>query len=308
MPAAPAPTITHQLGWLKGVQFGGCFLADAHGHLKAAGVTAEFVPGGPGTDYRGLVASGQVMISESTPLGLIEAALADQPLTAFAAVMQRDPAALISREEAPVASLADMAGRTIAAPPGVRRVLEALLHRSGAEAGDILFVPQGNDTARLAAGRIDAYYAHATLGAPALRSLRIAPHALCLADLGVPGYAQVLIARRDILETRRGLIVLYLRALIAGWRDLLHDPEGATRLIVERWATEASFDEQLDQARMMGDFILTGDAAKHGLLWISPEPVEEALAFARGAGLAPDGDRIDVGALVDQSLVREALA
>ena len=60
MPAQPAPVITHQLGWLKGVQFAGCFLAEANGHLEALGVRAEFIPGGPATDYRGMVASGEL--------------------------------------------------------------------------------------------------------------------------------------------------------------------------------------------------------------------------------------------------------
>src|SRR4051812_7177909 len=104
MPARPEPVVTHQLGWLKGVQFAGCFLAEANGHLAALGVKAKFPPAGSATDYRGVVARGQALVSETTPLGLIDAALAGQPLVAFAAVMQRDPAALISRAHAPIAA------------------------------------------------------------------------------------------------------------------------------------------------------------------------------------------------------------
>src|SRR5687767_6761380 len=49
--------LSHQLGWVKGVQFGGDFMAEAQGYLKRERLDVAFAPGGPGTDYRTLVAS-----------------------------------------------------------------------------------------------------------------------------------------------------------------------------------------------------------------------------------------------------------
>jgi len=119
--AAPADgpgalnTVTHQLGWLKGVQFGGNFVAQERGYLKQEHLQAQFTAGGPGTDYRTLVASGRMLVSESNVAGMIDSHLQGQPLVAFAAVLQRDPGCFMSAAHQPVRSLQDMVGKTIGA-------------------------------------------------------------------------------------------------------------------------------------------------------------------------------------------------
>jgi len=308
MPGTPSVIVTHQLGWRKGVQFAGQYLAQALGFLDAEGVAAEFIEGGADTNYRGLVASGRVLVSESTPLGMIDAALEGQDLVAFAAVMQRDPAALLSQRGRPIASLSDMLGKTIAAPAGVSHLVRALLRRADLPADDVAFTRPGDDAGRLAAREIDGYYGHATVAVPALRALGIDPHTLLLGDLGAPGYAQALIVRRDVLDDHHDLLVRYLRALVKGWRHFVEHPEESTRLIVEQWATDAPFEEQLGQAAMMRDFILAGDALSRGILWIDPARFDQALTFARETGLAPADRKIDAGRLATQSLIKQALA
>jgi NitT/TauT family transport system substrate-binding protein len=302
------PAVTHQLGWFKGVQFAGEFLAQELGYLEAEGVTAEFVAGGPGADYRGLVASGHMLVSESTPLALIEGAVQGQPLVAFAAVMQRDPGAYISLPGKPITSLSDMVGKTIGMPASVRKLTGVLLRRAGIPVESVNFTPAGADAGMLAAGRIDGFYGHATNAVPGLRELGVEPHVLYLTDLGAPGYAQAFITRQDTLERRHDLLVCYTRALIKGWRYFLDHPDRSAELIVEKWAQEGtSLKSQLAQAAMMRSFILDGDALAHGLLWIDPGRFEDALRFVGEAGGIPPGMTIDVRRLVTQSVVKEAL-
>lgn len=303
------PPVTHQLGWLKGVQFAGEFLAQKLGYLEAEGVTAEFTAGGPGTDYRTLVASGRMLVSESTPLAMIEAAVQGQPLVAFAAVMQRDPGAYMSLPDRPITSLHDMVGKTIGVPASVRQLTCVLLHRAGIPVESVNFVPVGTDAGALAAGQIDGYYSHATTAVPGLRALGVEPKVLYMTDLGVPGYAQAFIVRQDTLDKHHDLLVGYTRALIKGWRYFVENPAKSAELIVEKWAQKGTrLQDQLAQAAMMRSFILDGDALTHGLLWIDPGRFEHALTFAREAGSVPEGMQIDVGRLVTQSVIREASA
>jgi NitT/TauT family transport system substrate-binding protein len=300
--------LSRQLGWLKGVQFAGEFLAQEKGYMAREGIAPTFTAGGPGTDYRTLVASGRMLVSESSPVSMIEAAVQGQPLVAFAAVMQRDPGAIMSPPEKPITSLKDMVGRTIGIPASIRRLLGVLLQRAQIDIKSINFVPVGTDAGMLAARQIDGYYSYATTAVPGLKALGMDPHVLYLSDLGVPGYAQTLIVREDTLAKHHDLLVRYTRALVGGWRFLVEQPEQSARLIVDKWALPGtSYDDQLMQAKMMRGFIATGDALTKGLLWIDPGVFEKALVFARASGVAPPGKAINLDRLVTQSVIKEAL-
>jgi len=303
----PAP-ITHQLGWLKGVQFGGLFMAREKGYLKEAGVAADFTAGGPNTDYRSLVCSGRMLVSESSPLGMIQGAVQGQPIVAFAAVMQKDPSAFMSPPDRPVATLRDMLGKTIGVPPSVRKLITVMLKRAHIDPSAINFVPSGTDPGMLVSRQIDAYYSYATTAVPSLRALGMEPHVLFMSDLGSPSYAQVYFVRRDTLERQHERLVRYARALVKGWRYFIDNPDESAELIVRKWAPRgSSLSDQVAQAHMMRSFILAGDAQTHGLLWIDPDVFKRALVFAKEGGVTPPSVDIDIGALCTQSVIKEAL-
>ena len=300
-------SVTHQLGWLKGVQFGGCFMAQEKGYFARERLAVSYAAGGPTTDYRTLVSSGRFLVSESDASELIYARIQGQPLVAFAAVFQRSPAAFMSPAARPIRSLRDMVGRTIGVPNVVLARLQILMRRQRIDPETINFVPVGTDASMLVSGQIDAYYSFATTAVPTLRLRGFEPHVLYLSDMGMPDYAQALIARRDQVENDPDLFVRYTRALIGGWQAMMADPAQAAAVIVEKYALPGTdIREQVIQARMLRDFVLVGDALDHGPLWIAAPQFETALRFARDAGVLPEGFKIDVESLLTQSIVKAA--
>ncbi|UUX96154.1 ABC transporter substrate-binding protein [Aquabacterium sp. J223] len=302
-------TFDHQLGWVKGIQFGGYLAALDRGFLAEEGLDVRYVAGGPGTDYRTLVASGRALVSESNVAGMIDGALRGQPLVAFAAVMQRDPGAIISPASRPIRSLQDMVGKTLGVPNSVRAQLQPLIRAAGIDPAQVRLVPVGSDPSLLASGQVDGYYSWSTTAVPALRRIGFEPHWLHVSDLGVPGYGQLLIARRDTLAAHRDVLVRYTRALIRGWSWVLAHPVAAAEMVVRRHAPPGTdLAEQVAQARMMRDYIVTADAKAHGLLWLEPAVFERAIAMGRQAGSVPADARLDVAAFVTQDIVRAAQA
>jgi len=301
--------ITHQLGWLKSVQFGGDFMALDRGYFADEGLDVRYTAGGPGTDYRTLVASGRTLVSESNPPGMIDGYLHGQPLVAFAAIMQRDPAAFMSAADRPVASLQDMAGKTIGLPNSMRSQVTVLLRRAGVDPQSVRFVPIGTDPSALVARQIDAYYSWATTAVPALRSIGFEPHVLHLSDLGFPGYGGVLIARRDTLAQEHDLFVRYTRALIRGWRWMIDNPAETAAIMVQKYAAPgADLAQQVAEANLMKGYIDYGDALTRGLLWIDPAIFAANVRLAQEAGLIGPGIEIDLTKLVTQSVVTAASA
>jgi NitT/TauT family transport system substrate-binding protein len=300
-------TVDHQLGWTKGVQFGGDFMAQEQGYFDRERLKVYYTAGGPGTDYRTIVSSGRALASESNPPGMIEAAMHGQPLIAFAAIMQRDPGAIISAADRPIRSLADMAGKTIGLPNNIRGQISALMRRARIDADKVRFVPVGSDASMLAAGAIDGYFNWATTAVPALTLAGFRTHVLHMSDLGAPGYGGLLIARKDRLEAEFDVFVRYTRALIDGWGWMVAHPRETARLIVDKYADPGrDIAEQTLQAETMRGYIDAGDARTEGLLWLEPDIFEANIRLARDAGTLPAGVRIDPSQLMTQAVIRAA--
>jgi NitT/TauT family transport system substrate-binding protein len=305
--AAGFTTVTHQLGWLKGVQFGGDFMAQELGSFAAEGLSVHYTAGGPGTDYRTIVASGRALVSESNPTGMLDGYLHGQPLVAFAAIMQRDPAAFMSSAAAPIRSLQDMVGKTVGLPDNIRSQIAALMRRARIDPDSVRFVPVGSDPGQLITGQVDAYFSWATTAVPPLKRAGFDPHVLHLSEIGAPSYGGVLIARRDHLEQEHDIFVRYVRALKTGWRWMVDHPDETADIMVRKYAAVGtSLDEQKAEAQLMRDYILYGDAQTKGLLWIDPAVFEASVALAREAGKIATDARIDVSAFVTQSVVEAA--
>ncbi|MEM6713423.1 MAG: ABC transporter substrate-binding protein, partial [Pseudomonadota bacterium] len=189
-PAFAMDQVTHQLGWVKSIQFGGHFAAIEQGYFEEEGIEAEFVAGGPtgiGTDVA--VATGQATTSDTDVDGTIRARLNDMPVKAFGAIMQKAPGAIMSLSESPISGLGDMPGKTIALPDGLRPQLNALLTSGGFDPGDVNYVPVGTDPGMLAAGQVDGYYGWATNQGVMLQTRGVDIEIAYMNDLGVPGYA-----------------------------------------------------------------------------------------------------------------------
>jgi NitT/TauT family transport system substrate-binding protein len=299
--------VDHQLGWLKGVQFGGDFAAQERGFFAQEGLDVSYTAGGPGTDYRTLVASGRSMISESNTAGMIDGYLRGQPIVAFAAVMQRDPGCIISSAARPINSLHDMLGKTIGVPGSIRSQLLTLFKRAQIDAEAVRLVPVGSDPSLLASGQVDAYYNWSTTAVPALRAAHFEPHLLHMADIGAPGYGQVLIAHHDTLRDHHDVLVRYTRALIKGWAWMIQHPRDCAELVVRKYAPPGTnLAEQIAQAEMMTPYIWRDDARSKGLLWIEPGVFETAAQLSREAGNFPAEKAFEVSQIVTQSVVRAA--
>lgn len=300
--------VEHQLGWTKGVQFGGMFMAQEQGFLAREKLSAKFSAGGPGTDYRTIVASGRALVSESNCAGMIEAGVRGQPIVAFGAIYQRDPGCIISPAARPIRSLADLVGKTIGLPNSIRGQVSALMRASGIDPGRVRFVPVGSDAAMLADGQIDGYFNWATTAVPALAISGFATHQLHMDEIGAPGYGALLIARRDRIERDFDLFVRYTRALIAGWQWMVDHPRETARIVVAKYADPGrSIAEQTLQAETIVGYVRTGDALTQGMLWLDPAVFERQIRLARDAGTLPAGMRMSPDLLMTQEVVRAAL-
>lgn len=299
----------HQLGWVKSIQFGGHFAAIEQGYFAEEGIEAEFLAGGPnmpGTDVA--VASGQAMTSDTDVEGTVRARIGGLPVKAFAAIMQKAPGAIMSLAENPINTLADFPGKTIALPDGVRPQLTSLMQAAEIDPASVTFVPVGTDPGILAAGQVDGYYGWATNQGVMLQTRGVDIAIAYMNDLGVPGYAGVIIASDDLIANDPDLITRWLRAEIRGWEWHLANPEEMAVLMVEKYGQRGlDLVAQTAESKMMADFVPVGDAATNGLLWIEPATFQAGIDFTVAAGEQAEG-AMTVDQVMTQDLIRAAHA
>ena len=304
--AYAADKFVHQLGWIKSIQFGGHFAAIDQGYFAAEGIEAEFLAGGPGTDGTALVASGQVMTSDSDVEGVIRNRISGVPVKAFAAIMQKAPGAIMSLPSKPIKTLQDFPGKTIALPNATRPQVDILLKSAGIDPSTVNYVPVGTDPGILAAGQVDGYYGWATNQGVMLKERGVDIVVAYMNDLGLPGYAGVLYATDESIDTKSDLITRWLKAEIKGWQWFLDNPDAMAKLMVDKYGQRGlDLKAQTAEAGVYKDFIPVGDAAKNGLLWIEPSVFQQGIDFSIKAGDLKEG-QVKVEDVVTQKLIAAA--
>ena len=304
--AYAADKFVHQLGWIKSIQFGGHFAAIDQGYFAAEGIEAEFLAGGPGTDGTALVASGQVMTSDSDVEGVIRNRISGVPVKAFAAIMQKAPGAIMSLPSKPIKTLQDFPGKTLALPNATRPQVDILLKSAGIDPSTVNYVPVGTDPGILAAGQVDGYYGWATNQGVMLKERGVDIVVAYMNDLGLPGYAGVLYATDESIDTKSDLITRWLKAEIKGWQWFLDNPDAMAKLMVDKYGQRGlDLKAQTAEAGVYKDFIPVGDAATNGLLWIEPSVFQQGIDFSIKAGDLKEG-QVKVEDVVTQKLIAAA--
>ena len=305
-PAYALDKVVHQLGWIKSIQFGGHFAAIDQGYFAAEGIDAEFLAGGPGTDTTAVLASGQAMTSDSDVDGVVRSRIGGLQVKAFAAIMQKAPGAIMSLAKSPIKTLKDLPGKTIALPNGTRIQVEAVMKAAGLDPSTVKFVPVGTDPGMLAAGQVDGYYGWATNQGVMLKVRGVDIAVAYMNDLGVPGYAGVLYATDDTINTKSDLLIRWLKAEIKGWQWFLDHPTEMAKLMVDKYGPKGlDLNAQTVESQVYKDFIPVGDAATNGLLWIDPAVFQKGIDFAVASGdIKPDQVKVDD--VVTQKLIAAA--
>lgn len=306
--AYAADAYAHQLGWIKSIQFGGHFAAIDQGYFADEGIDAEFLAGGPGTDTTAIVASGQALSTDTDVDGTIRTRISGVPVKAFAAIMQKAPGAIMSLASKPIKTLADFPGKTIALPNATRPQMDILLKSAGIDPSSVNYVPVGTDPGILAAGQVDGYYGWATNQGTMLKERGVDIAVAYMNDLGLPGYAGVLFATDETIDTKADLVTRWLKADIKGWQWFLDHPDEMAKLMVDKYGQRGlDLKAQTAEARVYKDFIPVGDAETKGLLWIDPAVFQQGIDFAIKTGEIKEGD-VKVDDVVTQKLIAAAHA
>ncbi|MEV7972801.1 ABC transporter substrate-binding protein [Cellulomonas sp. NPDC089187] len=295
-----------QLSWLKNSQFVGEYVAVEDGLYTAAGFEDVTLTAGgsSATSAEAAVAGGQALVGLSSPLITAPAIQSGAEVKIIGATYQRNPFALVSAADAPIAGPDDLSGKTIAVSDSNTLVWNAFLAANDLDSADVSTVPL-SDTSMLTTGQVDGYIGYTTSGAAALTQAGFEATEFLLADEGLPIVGEVLVAAQKDIDERPEELKAFLLATVQGWQGALANPERATSLTVDTFGKDQEYDRDAMALAIerQAELVVTEDTMENGLLTITDELQQGTIDSLAYAGIDITADE-----LFDLSLLDEVLS
>jgi NitT/TauT family transport system substrate-binding protein len=217
--------VTDQLGWLALPQFAGYYAAQELGYYRKVGIDATLVPGGPNLSSTQITATGASQFGDENDDNALEAIGKGTPVKIFGALFQKSPYAVMSLPNAPIQTLADFQGKTIAILEATKIFMVPLMKAQGLDPGKVHWVPAAPDPSVLLSGSVQGYTGYATDQGVTLKQQNVPVIITLFHDLGLKSYANMMMARADYIDKHHDLVVGYLRATSKGYRYVNQHPD-----------------------------------------------------------------------------------
>jgi len=223
--------ISFQLNYEAGGPNAGFAAAVAQGYYKAAGLDVTLVQGNGSSLAAELVGEGHA------PLGYADAVAASQviakgsPVKIVSTIYQANPDAVAVKKSSGITSIAQLKGKTIAAPSGLAGTLlfPLVLSAAGLSPSDVKIVDvsptslvptllRGQVDAMLSG--VDSYSVQAELQGAQITNLPFA-------DNGAPTVSTSIIANESYLSSHGAIVTKFIEASAKGWAFAIQNPTQA---------------------------------------------------------------------------------
>jgi NitT/TauT family transport system substrate-binding protein len=255
---APTPTtvppteVRFQMSWIHEYSAAGYYMSEKNGHFADQNLKVDLMVGGYSDGHyisaEEEVVNGKADFGLSNAAGILQARANGSPLVAIGTVLQRNPLSVISLKSTGIQQPQDLVGKTVAASEGgATQLLNALLTSQGIDPASVNIVPRTDfGVGVLLDGSVDALVGWIINEGVAVKEAGQEPAFLLLNDYGIPDYATLLFTSEDMIKNKPDLVERFLRGVIAGWEDVVKDPEAATTETL-KYNDQLKYDEQLNR-------------------------------------------------------------
>jgi NitT/TauT family transport system substrate-binding protein len=270
---APSPAdgldkVKFATNWVAEAEHGGFYQAVADGTYARYGLDVTIVPGGPNVNNRMLLPAGRIdfyMVANS--LQSFDAAAQNVPIVAVAAIFQKDPQVFIAHPDARVKKLDDLKPLTLfVSKEGMASYFKWLKSEHGF--GDDKVRPYTFNAQPFLTDRASAMQGYVTSEPYVIeKQAGFKPTVVLLADEGFDAYSTLIETRRDLVESRPGLVQRFVDASIVGWYNYLYGDNRAANALIKQLNPEMT-DELLShsvEAMKKYGIVDSGDAIENGI-------------------------------------------
>ncbi|MEM9395507.1 MAG: ABC transporter substrate-binding protein [Pseudomonadota bacterium] len=232
------------------------FAAIDNGHFEAEGLSVTIEAGSGSVNTIPKIATGAFPIGFGDINSVVK--FLDQnpgaPVKAVMMVYDKPPFAIIGRKSQGVSAPKDLEGRILGAPPpdGAWAQFPAFAAAAGFDPTKVTVEPVGFPTREpmLAEGQVDAIAGFSFSSFLNLVRLGVPEDdisTLLMADHGLALYGNAILVNTDWAAENSETVEAFLRAVAAGWKDVIADPEMGAKAVIAR---NPAADVALEQRRL----------------------------------------------------------
>ncbi|MEM9549970.1 MAG: ABC transporter substrate-binding protein [Pseudomonadota bacterium] len=207
------------------------------------------------------------------------------PVTAVMMVYDKPPFAIVGRKSQGVSEPKDLEGKVLGAPPpdGAWAQFPVFAKETGIDPSAVTIEPVGFPTREpmLAEGNVDAITGFSFSSVVNLGRLGVEADDISnilMADHGLELYGNAILVNTDWAAANGDAVRGFLRAVAAGWQDVINDPAAGIDSLVER---NPAADKALEQERLqmaIDQNVLTDYVKTNGMGGIDAARMEKAIA------------------------------
>ncbi len=225
LPATAANKVRFGTNWVAEAEHGGFYQALADGTYAKYGLDVEIVPGGPQINNRILLSAGKLDFYISANfLQAFAAVEQNVPTIVVAAIMQRDPIAILAHPNTGIEKFEDLRDKKVSLLLGADAMVTSfrwLKSEHGfrdEQARPYTFNPQP-----FLANKSFALQGYVTSEPFVIEQAGgFKPKIFLLADQGFDGYATTLETRTELLRSNPDLVARFIQASVEGWYNYLY--------------------------------------------------------------------------------------
>jgi NitT/TauT family transport system substrate-binding protein len=256
---AKTEKVTFRLNWVIAGNHAPFYLAKDKGYWEECGLDVSMAAGKGSSDTAQLVATGSQDFGLTDAVSIYAGRAQGLPIKSLGVVYQTNPSSFVSKKDAGITSVEQIAGKTWGAVPGGSPYLlaQALIKETGAKPGKISNVPAPG-IAQLKTGQVDfiTFFGNeaANIDPDPEANLNVA----YFKDAGQDIYGLTLAASEDYISGHAKQVECFREGVEKGFEEAKADPEAALAALKAAVPATGS-NPDVQQALLDGAFEYTGD-------------------------------------------------
>ena len=289
-PAFALEKISFMTDWRAEAEQGGFYQAKVDGTYARFGLDVTILQGSPQTNNLLLLSAKKIDFSiASNIISVLNAAQNNIPITAVAAIFQKDPVVLLSHPNVGLDKFQDLTKATAYVATGGLNSFYLWLKKAHGFRAEKTKLYNFNSAPFIADNRSIQQGILTSEPFIIQKNSNFTPNVFLLSDYGYGSYGSIIETRNDLIKKNPDLVQRFVDASIIGWYNYLYGDNSAANEALKKDNSEMTNEQIAYAIKVMKEkgIVDSGDASKLGIGVITDDHFHRFVTTMKESGVVP---------------------